>query len=249
MKSCTTRLPLTIMLAALASIAAAEPPPPGFVAEFELLRNDKLAGESTARYETRDGAWSVRSHSQGTRGLARFLGFEEHTESRGHWQDGQPVPEQYDQTVKVAVKRVETQARFDWDQGRVHTIHEDGENALPLSPGTLDPGSIGLRIRLGLLAGERAWSIDMVDEDKIETQRFEAQPVTRIDTALGCLEAVRVDRIRDPESTRYTQTWYAVDLAYAPVRATHGKQDGEHIETRLTSLALDGEPVKRGPVC
>jgi len=234
---------------ALPAVAVASEPPPSFEATFEFLRNDKVAGESTARYESADGRWTVRSDSHGTRGLARFLGLEERTESRGRWQQGALVPLQFEQVVKVAVKTVETRAQFDWEEGVVHSTHKDGEDRLPITPGTLDPGSVGLRIRLGLLAGEREWSIDLVDEDEIETQKFEALPAEKLDTALGCLDTIRVDRIRDPESTRYTQTWYAVDHAFAPVKVAHGKRDGDHMETRITTLTLDGKAVNRGAGC
>ncbi|WP_191621209.1 DUF3108 domain-containing protein [Marinihelvus fidelis] len=237
------------LLAVTAVHLAADGRPADFEATFELVRNDKLAGESTATFNGAGAHWSLSSKSEGTRGLARFLGLEEHTVSEGTWLDGAPRPDRYDQSVKVAVKTVETRARFDWDAGTVVSTHKDGEDTLPLTAGTLDPGTIALRIRTGLIAGEREWTLDVVDEDKIESQRFVAHAPERLDTALGCIETVRVDRDRGPESTRYTRTWYATAHGFAPVRATHGKKDGDHIETRITQLKVAGQSVAAGAAC
>lgn len=240
--------PLTALAFLLAAGGALADGPPPYRADFEIHRNGKLAGEVTTAYETDGDAWTITSDTRGTRGLAKFLGVEEHSTSHGLWVDGRLRPERFEQTVKVAIKTERTSAVFDWDAGTVRSTHDDGEDVLALGPGTVDPASVALTQRVGLMAGETAWTLDVVDKDEIEAQRFEAKP-ERIDTVIGCLDAVRVEKIRGPESSRYTRTWYAVDHGYAAVRAEHGKRDGDHMETRITALTVDGEPVNRGAGC
>lgn len=237
-----------LSILALAGTAVAAPPSP-FEAGFEFHRNGKLIGESRFRFDVEDGNWVMSTETEGTKGLARLLGLEESSESRGDWSDGGPRPLGFQQTVKVAVKNIETRADFDWEAGTVHSVHEDGETDLDLVPGVLDPVSAGLAIRAGLARNETEWRLTLVDEDELEEQLFRLAGSESLDTKLGCLETRRVDRIRGPESTRYTQTWYAVAHDWVPVKVAHGKTDGDRMESHLVSLELDGVPVERGAPC
>ncbi len=229
--------------------ALADGPPTPFVAEMEFLRNGKTIGSATFSLEVDGNDWVMRSSVEGTKGVAKFLGVEESSESRGGWADGAPRPESFLQRVKVSFKTIETRANFDWEAGQVLSVHKDGENLLETVPGLMDPVSVGLAIRKGLENGEREWRLPMVDEDEIEEQHFRAEGAESLDTPLGCFETERVDKIRRAGSTRYTQTWYARDLDWVPVYVAHGKTDGDRMESRLVSLTVDGEAVPAGATC
>ncbi len=246
----TTRLaPLAGLATLIFSCAAVAGPVTPFEATFEFLRNDKAIGESRVALTLEDGAWTMTSATRGTRGLAKLLGLEESSLSRGDWQDGGPRPHHFEQTVEVSFKTIHTRAEFDWQAGTVHSVHEDGEDTLALTPGVLDPVSVGLAVRAGLGDGVSEWRLSLVDEDEIEEQLFEVATTEALDTPLGCLVTRRVDRIRGPESTRYTQTWYARDYDWTPVKVAHGKTDGDRMESRLLALAVNGESVEAGLTC
>ncbi|MEM1411226.1 MAG: DUF3108 domain-containing protein [Pseudomonadota bacterium] len=250
-----TLLALALTIAVLtsstlcASLSQASEPPVPFTANMEFLRNGKLIGEATFSFEVNGSEWVLRSEMAGTRGVAKFLGVRENSESIGQWIDGSPRPERFQQTVKVSIKTVETRGVFDWEQGTVLSVHEDGETTLPLTPGILDPVSVGLAVRSGLGTGLREWHLPMVDEDEIEEQHFRAEGAEALDTALGCLQTERVDKIRAASSTRYTRTWYAEDYDWIPVHVAHGKTDGDQMETRLVSLVVDGQTIEKAPAC
>lgn len=235
--------------AGMALSAVADEPPVPFEAQMEALRNGKVIGESKISLSVENGDWVMRSHTRGTKGMAKFLGVDERSESRGGWQDGAPRPDGFEQRVKVSFKTIETTAEFDWAAGQVRSVHEKDEFILPAEPGLLDPVSVGLAVRAGLAEGEREWRLPMVDEDEIKEQHFRAEGAEALETALGCLHTERVDKIRAPTSRRYTRTWYARDLKWVPVHVTHGKTDGDHMETRLVSLTVDGVTVEAGQVC
>jgi hypothetical protein len=235
--------PLGLLLALAGTGTQASELPPAFEASLEVLRNDKVIGEATFTFSTEGEDWVLTSRSEGTRGVAKFVGFREQSESHGDWHDGGPRPLGFRQTYQATLVKRETTADFDWEAGTVHSVHKDGENHLELQPGVLDPAAIGLSIRAGLAAGQREWTLSIVDEDEIESQVYRAAGEEGLQTPIGCLIAERVDRIRGPQSTRYTQTWYARDLGWVPVQVAHGKTDGDRMETRLLSLVLDGNPV------
>lgn len=231
----------TLMLASLRVEAAGLPLP--FEADYEVYRNGKLIGETTISFAVAGDQWTMRSDTEGTKGIARFLRLKEWSLGEGEWIDGAPRPDNFRQEVKVAIKTITTAADFDWQAGTVLSVHKDGEHTLEVVPGLLDPVSLGLWVRAGLAAGEQEWRLPMVDEDRIEEEHFRVAEAVPLSTALGCQNTHRVDKIRGPQSKRYTQTWYADELGFVPVYMVHGKQDGDHMESRIVSLTLDGELV------
>lgn len=238
---------LALILLLSAAPCAAQTPP-AFEARLELLRNGKEMGESVFTFQTSDGQWRMESQVRGTRGLARFIGLTESSVSEGDWIDGAARPLHFERSVK-AVKTFEWSAEFDWQEGIVRTVYPDGESSLELQPGVVDETGIGLRIRAGLARGEDDWRLLVVDEDEIEEQHFALREVERIQTSLGCLEAYRVEKVRDPSSKRYTRTWYAAEHDFVPVRIEHGKKEGDHMESRIIGITVGGRTVERGPDC
>ena len=222
---------------------------PGFKVAMELFRNGKLAGETTFTFTSGDSSsWIMRSETRGTKGIARLLGVEENSFSRGDWHDGLPRPLAFERNVK-AVIRYRWAAEFDWERSTVHSVHPDGETTLAIEPGVIDESTLGMVIRMGLEQGEDEWFLQVLDEDEIEQEHFKARSTEQIQTVLGCVNAHVVEKIRRAGSTRYTRTYYARDHHFVPVMIEHGKTDGDHLESRLKSLEIDGKKIARGPGC
>lgn len=240
-------LPAWLLFVAAASVQASDPVP--FQAEFELHRNGKLMGESRIDLEVEPEQWALSSHSRGTKGLARVVGFEEMTRSQGDWQDGLPRPHRFEQDVSVAIKKIHSEALFNWHEGKVATQYDDGEAELDIESGTLDASTLTLWLQVALARGETEWTVQMVDEDEVETSHFRVADQRKIDTALGCLSVKVVEKVRPPESTRYTRTYFAEDLGHVPVLVELGKTDGDHMATQLRSLTLSGSEVEPRPAC
>lgn len=219
-----------------------------FEARLEVLRNGKVMGETVFTFTAGEGTWRMETQTRGTRGLARLIGLDESSFSEGDWQDGNARPLRFERNVR-AIKTLRWSADFDWPGGIVRTSHPDGESTLELQPGVIDETAIGLRVRAGLARGEDDWHLLVVDEDEIEQQHFAVRGVERVQTALGCLAAHRVEKIRDPSSKRYTRTWYADDYDFVPVRIEHGKRGDDHMESRLVEITVDGNKVAPGPDC
>ena len=238
-------LALIFLLSAAPCAAQA---PSDFEARLEVLRNGKEMGESVFTFESSDGRWRMASQIRGTRGLARFIGLEESSVSEGDWLDGAARPLRFERSVD-AIKTFEWTADFNWQEGVVRSTYPDGESLLELRPGVVDEAGIGLRVRAGLARGEDDWHLLVVDEDEIEEQHFAVRAIERIQTSLGCLEAYRVEKIRDPTSKRYTRTWYAAEHDFVPVRIEHGKQGDDHMESRIIEITVGGRKVEAGPDC
>lgn len=237
------------LLGVVAAPARASELPTDFEARYDFYRNGKLIGEARFSLRTQDGRWTLRSRSKGTKGLAWMLGFNERSTSSGTWVDGRPRPDDFEQRIDTRVKDIRFRADFDWAAGTVTTHHEEGQSTLALSPGVIDLSTTGLAIRHGLLSGEREWLLDVVDEDEIQQDHYRALPPRSLNTALGCLEVVTVEKIRAPESTRYTRTSHAAQLNFVPVFVEHGKSDGDRMETRIVALTVNGQEIQPTAGC
>ena len=222
--------------------------PLDFRVTMDMLRNGKLMAETTFTFTSRDGQWTMQSESRGIKGLARLVGLEEHSISHGDWQDNEPRPLNFERNVK-AIKKMRWSAEFDWPQSEIRSIYPDGESTLQLEPGVVDESTLGMVIRLGLEQGEDEWFLQVLDEDEIEQQHYRSRPAERIQTSLGCVTAYAVEKIRRAGSTRYTRTYHAREHAFVPVLIEHGKKDGDHLESRLKKLEIDGKAITPGPDC
>lgn len=215
---------------------------------MEMFRNGKLAGETTFTFTSLNGQWEMRSQTLGTKGMAKFIGLQEHSFSHGDWTGDVPRPLNFERNVK-AVKKFRWAAEFDWTVGEVHSVYPDGESTLKVEPGVIDESTLGMLIRIGLAQGQGEWFLQVLDEDEIEQQHYRSRPAERIQTVLGCVNANAVEKIRRAGSTRYTRTYHARDHAFVPVLIEHGKEDGDHLESRLKSLEIDGKTMPAGPDC
>jgi len=245
----TFRHALPALTLALFASAARAAVPADFEAVLDVQRNGKLSGESTITYATDGQSWTVTSHTRGVKGMARLMGLDERSTSEGTWVGQQPRPVRFESAIKATLVDRGWSADYDWAKGVVRTVHEEGESTLELAPGVIDDSTVSLVIRLGLARGETEWRLKVVDEDKIDDDQYRAHPPERLDTALGCLDAVKVEKVRAADSPRYTYTWFARDLGWAPVKLVHGKKGDSVIESRLKSLTIDGRRIAATPAC
>lgn len=242
-----------IALAALSGTASAQPETSMAVAPYEarysIYRNGKLTGKMDVELQRQDQRWNLRSTGSGTHGLARLLGARDNEEVRGRIQDGRFRPERYQRHTLVAGLDDDWTVSFDWEQRRVSVTHNDDDPlVLDMVEESLDPLSLKLEMRRRLAEERSDLRFQMVEEDEIDEQNFRVLPAERLETSLGCLLTLPVEKIRH-ESRRYTRAWHAPRLGFIEVRMEHGITGGNHIEMRITELAVDGREVAPRPGC
>lgn len=74
-------------------------------------------------------------------------------------------------------------------------------------------------------------------------------PREKLETSLGCIDTIPVERVRSADSTRYTRAWHAPALDYLTVRLEHGKTDGDQMEMRIAELQQAGQKFTPGTGC
>jgi hypothetical protein len=239
---------LATALAVSSTATRADWPPPSYQAVYDLYMDGKLRGETRIRFD-RDGQhWSFANEAEGLKGLAGFLGAETIESAAGTWKDGLVLPEEFSHRYEIAFRKDGWSARFDWESGKVHTNHDDEELQLPLEQGVVDPLGLTLVMQLRLNQDLDTWEIPIVDEDKIDLQRFRVMKREPVETKLGCLDTVEVERVRE-NSKRYSSVWFAPRLDFITARMVHGKREGHEFEIRIRELTLNGDPVTATAPC
>jgi len=216
-------------------------------ARYAIYRNGKLTGkvevELSRQGEGEHARWLVRSEGSGTHGLARVLAARDNEEVIGRLQSGGFQPLRYTRHTRVAGIDDRWAVDFNWTDRRVSVFHGNGTPlVLDMMDDALDPLSLKLEMRRLLRQPNPRLRFEMVEEDEIEEQYFRLLPREWLETSLGCLETVPVEKVHH-NSKRYTRAWHAPDFDFIEVRLEHGKIDGNHLEMRITELSLGGRDV------
>jgi len=236
-----------------APTAAAGPATPPalrpYGARYAVYRNGKLTGKADVTLQRHGERWVIRSEGSGTHGLARILAARDDEEVSGRLSEGHFRPERYTRHTRVAGIGDHWQVTFDWAAGRVSIVHDrDDPLVLEMVGQSLDPLSLKLEMRRRLSQPGSPLQFQMVEEDEIDEQNFRLLPVEWMETSLGCLRTVPVEKIRE-NSKRYTRVWHAPDLEFIEVRVEHGKLGGNNLEMRITELTLGKDEVIPRPGC
>ena len=219
-----------------------------FSARYSVYRNGKLQARTEILLAQEGENWVYKSESVGTHGMARFMKFRDFEYVEGRLDGELLLPLRYVHELKWIGPNQNSTADFDWENSAVSVTHDGDELVLDLVPGALDPMTLQLEMRRQLGQTEPDLEFILVEEDELEPARFRALPDEQLETSLGCLDTVPVEKVRK-SSRRYTRSWHASALAFIPVRMEHGKTDGDHMELRITELVMDGQVIQPQPGC
>ncbi|MFC3609010.1 DUF3108 domain-containing protein [Stutzerimonas tarimensis] len=140
-------------------------------------------------------------------------------------------------------KRIEH--HFDWAARQIVGKERDSELRLPLNQGLLDKSTYQLALQYDVAAGQHSMSYQVLDGDEIETYDFRVLGEEVIETRAGRLDAIKVERVRDPtQSNRQTILWFAKDWDFLLVRLHQVERDGKAYQIMLEGGSVDGQTVK-----
>ena len=115
---------------------------------------------------------------------------------------------------------------------------------MPLHAGILDKSSYQLALQKDVATGEDSLSYIVLDGDDLDTYDFRRLGDEVIETPLGTLNTVKVERVRDPgESQRKTTLWFAKDWGYLLVQLNQVERDGKEYTIMLQDGQVDGKKV------
>jgi len=197
-----------------------------------------VSGSAERVLQQADGVWSLQF-----RASMLVAGISE--ESRFRHENGRFVPISYRFERNGLGKRKQIAHDFDW-QGQQVSGHDRGNKvSLVLKSGLLDKSTYQLALQEDVAAGRKGMSYQVLDGDEIETYDFRVLGSETVQTEAGQVEAVKVERVRDPtQSNRKTVLWFARDWDYLLVRLHQVEKDGKEYQIMLKQGTVGGRTVQ-----
>ena len=185
-----------------------------------------------------DGSWTL--HFKASMLVA---GISE--ESRFNYDKQHFVPLSYRFERSSLGKTKQVAHDFDW-KAKLVTGNDRGTPVkLVLKSGLLDKSTYQLALQEDVAAGKKSMSYQVLDGDDIETYDFRVLGEEPVQTEVGQITAIKVERVRDPtQSARRTELWFAKDWDYLLVRLHQKEKDGKEYQIMLKQGTVNGRAVQ-----
>jgi hypothetical protein len=213
---------------------AAQIPLPLFNAEYSLKRNGIVLGISTRSLNTApNGTFIYASTTHATGLIAWFV--RDRIDEHSKWSfDGtyiRPLEYVYNRYGGSKTRRVKLD--FDWQRHTVTNTIDGDPWRMEIPDHTQDKLVYQLSIMYDLLNGKKELAYKIADGGKLKDYAFEIQGEETLNTELGRIKTVRIQRIGDK---RDTTVWCAPQYSYLPVRLEQQDTDGSELTMQITSV-------------
>jgi hypothetical protein len=233
------RVSLSILCLAFSSLLQAQPLQAfqaSYTADWKQLPFSGSAERSLQ--QQKDGTWALDFQaSMLVAGISESSVFA--------FQDNQLRPLSYEYKRTGLGKAKHSTQSYDWDALQVSNVDKDGTVQLTLHAGILDKSSYQLALQHDVSRGADSFSYRVMDGDDLDVYDFRLLDEEIIDTPVGKLNTVKVERVRDPgQNKRKTTLWFAKDWGYLLVQLNQIEKDGKEYTIMLEHGQVNGKTVK-----
>ncbi len=239
-------LSLLLMLGCLAC-SAAPLQMERFVARFVLKSYGTTVGRSEWRLvpiEGRQFLWESRSETAGAGALIRDVLVTERSESEIFGQSFRPLLYHYDRYGKNVTRKV--RVAFDWQNGVALNTAKGHTWRVSVAPGTLDKLNYLLALMSDLSDGQRSMRYTIADGGRLKVYHMQADGTEILETALGTLKTVKIQRLRDGDYGQAT-LWCASALGFLPVKLERRNKEGRRVTLYIQSIEGTPPTVMKKP--
>lgn len=113
------------------------------------------------------------------------------------------------------------------------------ERQVTLDADYLNTLTYQVKLRQDLINQSDKLNYQVIHRGKLKNYRFRASGHELLETPIGLVKALRVDRIRE-DSKRETALWFAPQMDYLLVKLWQREKDGEEYEISLKEGSLNG---------
>ena len=145
--------------------------------------------------------------------------------------------------IRSVLGRTKTEVqRFDWQNNTLHYQKNDSHKETVLHTGQLDMITHRLQLRRDLNAGHRAFSYPVISRGKLKQYEYRVVANEVLETAIGPLATVKVERVVEADSNSQFTAWLARDWEYLIVKLEQ-KKNGDSHQLELRSAVLNNQAV------
>lgn len=159
--------------------------------------------------------------------------------------NGDVQPQKYRYARNGLGKSKKVKQDFDWTAQRVTGSDRGDPISATLIQGVQDKSSYQLALQRDIAEGKTSMSYQVFDGDELDTYDFRVLGEESVETRVGTVDAIKVERVRDPtQSKRITILWFAKDWDYLLVRLQQVEKDGKEYQIILESGSVNNKTVK-----
>lgn len=163
--------------------------------------------------------------------------------SKFRWEDGSIVPLHYSYQ-QTGLSASSEQIDFDWVSEQALSRSDDESWQLSLNQSVLDKLSFSVQIGQDISTKNlEEFRYTVLDEDSFDEHLYRITSREILDTPLGKLNTVKIERIRATDSRRKTTVWLASDWDYLLVRLEQVSSSGTETELTIESATMADIPV------
>ena len=183
-----------------------------------------------------DGSYLFESVSRTTGLFALFRRERVHEQSKWTIADQQIRPGSY-RYQRTGRKEKDVSVEFDYARERVANTVNDETWYMQMEPAALDKLLYQLALTADLAAGKRELEYRIADGGRYKTYHFDVLGDEQIETQLGNLKTVKLQRIRKKKNNRTVTLWCAPAYHYLPVRVEYEEKDGSVTSVLIESFS------------
>ena len=211
--------------------------PDRFSVQFDLYSRGIAVAETQWSVEPADkNSFVYESRTEAVGVYAMFR--DDHIVERSVWQYAgsslRPLAYRYLRTG--GKKNRDVSVAFDWQQNLAHNTANGETWKMRIPAGTLDKLNYMLVLMNDLAAGQKEFEYLVADGGKLKDYRLEWLGNEVIETPIGTLETVKLQRVREG-SKRETYFWCAPAFAFLPVKMEHREKDGAVITMNIRRVS------------
>ncbi|MCI5108147.1 MAG: DUF3108 domain-containing protein [Pseudomonadales bacterium] len=156
---------------------------------------------------------------------------------------GNIVPDNY-QYLITGITTENQAISFNWEASLARSVEDEQSWNIELQPGVLDQLSYQLALAMDLDdSNETIFEYQLIDGGEIETHRYRRLGEEVLQTPLGPLSTIKLERIRETDNGRQTIIWLARDWGNLLARIEQINPSGLRIELELENALVAGEQV------
>lgn len=237
------KLLFALMTASAGMQAQAVKPVDPFLLKLQVTRNGTALGVNTVELkQSKPGVWDFSGAIKGTDGLAMLAGATVNERSILTAPKGEMELYSSFLETKVAWRRDVKTITLESDKASY--LYKDRKRSItvPYQPGLLDQHSVTLALISDLQAGKGpTFKYQIIVKGKIEYYTFRIVDKMVLDTALGRLDTVKVERVRQSANGKSTLIWFASDKDFLPVKFQELNAEGDSIDMKI--IAINPRPT------
>jgi len=205
-------------------------PPQRVTLDYEMLRNGSVLGDVVETLEHDGSKYSIKSELKG-RGILALLPTLRRT-SRGRITPRGLRPEEFrDQRGPTWA----ASAKFDWDARSLTQERKGKSETLKMPANAQDPLSLAYGFAFAPPAAKE-FEVTRADGRGLTPFHFKVVGTERLETRLGEMLTLHVEKVRDGPDDKTTDIWFASERDFLPVRVLVVDSDGTRADQILTRI-------------